>query len=62
MTDEDDEFDRIRREIDMRQAGCQHRWAEVHFGKQYWAPGTWMFQCQRCGLTRMTQLSTEATK
>ena len=47
MTDEDDEFARIARETELRQANCQHRWEESEFGKQYWEPGTHQYTCTR---------------
>ena len=53
MTDEDDEFARIARETELRQANCQHRWEESEFGKQYWAPGTHQYTCTRCGKMNM---------
>ena len=49
MTDEDDEFARIARETELRQANCQHRWEESEFGKQYWEPGSHQYVCARCG-------------
>lgn len=42
--------------IEAKRALCKHRWEETHFGKQYWAPGTWQFTCHRCNKTGMVQL------
>lgn len=53
MTEEDEEFERLRREREMQQANCKHRWQESEFGKQYWAPGTYQYTCARCGKMNM---------
>lgn len=44
--------------INAKRDACQHRWEETFFGKQYWAPGTYQYQCRRCGKVNMTQLET----
>lgn len=57
MTEEDEEFERLQREREMRQANCKHRWEESEFGKQYWAPGTYQYTCKRCGKMSMGVLN-----
>lgn len=42
-----------------KQKFCQHRWEETDFGKKYWAPGTWQYQCKRCGKTNMIQIGVD---
>lgn len=56
MTEEDEEFLRIQREREMRQANCKHRWEESKFGVQHWAPGTYQYTCARCGKMNMGRL------
>lgn len=62
MTEEDEEFERLRRENELRQANCQHRWEESKFGNKYWAPGTYQYTCARCGKMNMGVLDGSRTQ
>ena len=35
---------------------CKHRWEPSEFGKRYWAPNTYQYQCKRCGAMEMVTL------
>lgn len=57
MTEEE-----IRNKMDeyrKKQEICKHRWEESDFGKKWWTPGTWQYQCQRCGKTSMITLGVD---
>lgn len=45
-----------RSELQQKQATCQHRWEQTFFGEKYWQPGTYQYQCARCGKTGMITL------
>lgn len=48
-----------RSELQQRQSACRHRWEQTFFGEKYWQPGTWQYQCQRCGKTSMITLGVD---
>ena len=56
MNEEDEEFLRIQREREIRQANCQHRWEQSEFGQKHWEPGTWQYTCRRCGAMNMFRM------
>ena len=45
-----------RAAVQQKQATCQHRWEQTFFGEKYWEPGTYQYQCARCGKTSMITL------
>ncbi len=49
MTEEDDEFGRVQREIEMRQENCKHNWVE---GSNTERPA---YRCTRCGAWRFVE-------
>jgi len=59
MTEEEEEFERLRRENELRQANCHHRWQESDFGKKYWKPGMHQYTCNRCGKMQMVVLGVD---
>lgn len=59
MTEEDEEFLRLKRENEMRQANCKHRWEESTFGNKYWGPGTHQYTCARCGKMNMVRMGVD---
>lgn len=52
----EEDIRRLYEEYRQKQSTCQHRWEQTFFGQKYWEPGTYQYQCARCGKTSMITL------